>query len=96
MNCLADPDMTSLESCSFPGQHVGIQDNGCVKAPATCGRGPHASFTVELMEAAGPQGIQYLQHGNTVSFICNSTGNPLRIKGGVVDGLGGRGGPFSE
>ena len=45
--------MTSLESCSFPGQHVGIQDNGCVKAPGTCGRGPHASFTVELVEAAG-------------------------------------------
>ena len=86
--------MTSLESCSFPGQHVGIQNNGCVKAPATCGRGPHASFTVEVVEAAHCS--HYLQHGNTVSFICNSTGKPLRIKGGVVDGLGGRGGPFSE
>ena len=45
--------MTSLESSCFPGQHVGIQDNGCVQAPGTCARGPHASFTVELVEAAG-------------------------------------------
>lgn len=45
--------MASLESSSFPGQHVGIQDNGCVKPPAACVRGRHASFTVELVEAAG-------------------------------------------
>ena len=86
--------MTSLESCKFPGQHVGIQDNGSVKAPGTCARGPHASFTVELVETAHCS--HFLQHSNTVSFICNSTGNPLRIRDGVVDGLGGRGGPFSE
>ena len=88
--------MISLESCSFPNHHVGIQNNGHVKQPATCARGPHASFTVKLLEAAGPSSSQFMKHGNTVRLICNSTGNPLRIKGGVVDGLGSRGGPFSE
>ena len=88
--------MISLESCSFPGQHVGIQNNGHVKPPANCGRGPNASYTVELLEAASPSGMQHMQSGNTVSLICNANGGPVRIKGGVVDSLGSRGGPFSE
>ena len=44
--------MISLESAKFPGQHVGILPSGYPKPPSQTGRGPHASFTVELIQKA--------------------------------------------
>ena len=93
---VADPNMISLESCFYPGQHVGIQNNGNAQTPSATGRGGNASYTVELVEAAGPSSSLYLQHCNTVSLIAASTGKPLRIRDDVVDGKGSRGGAWSE
>ena len=39
---------------------------------------------------------QHLKQGNVVRLVCNSTGKPLRAKGGVVDGNGGREGPWAR
>ena len=44
-----------LESVKLPGQHVGVLPSGDTKAPGNTGRGPHGSFTVELLQAAAPR-----------------------------------------
>ena len=46
-----------LESVKLPGQHVGVLPSGDTKAPGNTGRGPHGSFTVELLQAAA---VSYL------------------------------------
>ena len=50
---IADPGSAiCLESVKLPGQHVGVLPSGDTKAPSNTGRGPHGSFTVELLQAA--------------------------------------------
>lgn len=44
--------MVTFESAQFCGQHVGILPSGYPKPPSQTGRGPHASFTVELIQQA--------------------------------------------
>ena len=49
---IADPaNAICLESVKLPGQHVGVLPSGDTKAPSNTGRGPHGSFTVELVQA---------------------------------------------
>ena len=88
--------MVGLESFLHRGRRVGIVGDGNAKSPSQTGLGAHGSFTVELLESAAPNSDQLMQHGNTVSLISASSGRPMRIRDGVVDGHGQKGGAYSE
>ena len=43
--------MISLESVKCPSQFVGILPNGSTKLPNNTKKGPHGSFSVELVQS---------------------------------------------
>ena len=73
--------MIALESAQLPGQHVGILPSGYPKPPSQTGRGPHASYTVELIQKAEQNaGSLHLSFGGLhLHIVC-------ALKG--FDGLG--------
>ena len=73
-----DPHMVTLESAQFRGHHVGIRPDGCPKPPSQTGRGPHASFTVELIQAAqqGVGGLDIHFGGLHLHIVCERGWKP--------------------
>ena len=90
-----------LESVKFPGNHVGVMENGALKAPNRTRRDRPGQFRVDVLTEQPSYhnfvcvcvcSQRTLYHGNVVVLYSRASGRTLKINdNNSIDGQGGEG-----